>query len=99
MSNVWTIGWLALPSDSQAILVFSVTPCGWLFVPALLGETEALTVTFGATGASAIAAARPEAARVARNATTPSLRIVRTFLWDWRRGREWAYASGVGPNM
>src|SRR6476646_11035320 len=85
MSNVWTIGWLALPSDSQEIFVFSVTACGWLLVPARLGETEALTVTFGATGASAIAAASPEAAIVARNATTPSLRMVWTFLWDWRR--------------
>ena len=48
MSNVWTIGWLALPSVSHEILVLSVTGCGWRLVPALFGETEALTVTFGA---------------------------------------------------
>src|SRR4029077_9985943 len=51
-------------------------PCGWLGVPARLGETEALTVTFGDVGASATAAATPATARVARNATTPSLRMI-----------------------
>ena len=42
MSNVWTIGWLAGPSFCQVICVFSLTPCGCLLGPGLVGRDRGL---------------------------------------------------------
>ena len=70
-----TIGWSAAPSDCHLIAAFSLTPWGCLGVPALLGETDGLTVTGGQVGLAARAIVAPAANARPATAAITSFRI------------------------
>src|ERR1700748_1800935 len=72
--NFVTIGWFADPSAAQLIAALSLTPWGWLGVPALFGVTAGLTVTAG-HGLAASATVAPAARTRPATAAITSFRI------------------------